>query len=309
MTLKVRLYPGRHLVPLILPFLVLLSGGCKRKVPPGATRARAHITSEGIKRTLHTVMEHKLSRVKAGSPDEAHVANWLSDTFAHYGLNPGGNRQTFFVEYPLSDNDDHQFARNVVAEAPGMRVINGGILLTTIYNHINTDELQSDSDAVKAAAARVATLLEIANATAGRPGDTPIYFSARSEIFMPEAKNVSTVLNLQNGQSMDDTLRITADSIPEGWRPFLGNLSDSLTHVDFHYHGITSSESPKVRINIFLPTKLWSQADNTKQRNKGLVELAHTAQIIRKFLYKIAMLQPEISTPSDSTQFAPQPTQ
>lgn len=302
-----RLHPGRHLLPLVLPFLVFLSGGCKRKVPPGATRAKALITSEGIKRTLYAVMEHRLSRVKAGSPDEAHVANWLADTFAHYGLNPGGNRQTFFIEYPLSDNNEHQFARNVVAEAPGMRIINGGILLTTIYNHINTDESQSDSDAVKAAAARVATLLEIANATAGRPGDTPIYFSARSEIFMPEARNVPTVLNLENGHLIDDTLRISADSIPGSWRPFMGKLSDSHVHVDFHYRGVTSSKSPNVRINILLPTKLWSQAANSKQRQRGLDELAHSAQIIRKLLYRIAMLQPEILTHSDSTRFAPRP--
>ncbi|HKI47172.1 MAG TPA: hypothetical protein VKA08_17710 [Balneolales bacterium] len=309
MTIYTRVHLKNFLVPLILPLLILLSGGCHRDAPPGAKRVKALITADGMQHTLFVVMNHNLSRVTSGSPGEAHAANWLADTFSHYGLRPGGSRQTFFVEYPLPDNNEHQFARNVVGQTPGMRVINGGILLTTVYNRLDTDESQSDSEAVKASAARVALLLEIANATAGRPGDTPIYFSARSERSIPEAKDVSVVLNLQNSPAGfgNDTLHIAADSIPSQWKPFLGNLSDSLVHVDFDYHGLSSSVSPNVKINILIPTKAWTHAADNKQRQKGLNELAHSAQIIRKLLYRIAMLQPEISTPGDSTQFAPHP--
>lgn len=311
MTIFKRLHLRKILIPLILPLFIFLLDGCHKEVPPGAKRAKALITAGGIQHTLYAVMNHNLSRVKPGSPDEAHAANWLADTFSHYGLRPGGNRQTFFIEYPLPDNNEHQFARNVVAQTPGMRVINGGILLTTVYNRLDMEESQSDSEAVKASAARVALLLEIANATAGKPGDTPIYFSVRSERSIPEAKNVSVVLNLQNSPDgiRDDTLQISADSIPSQWKPFLGNLSDSLVHVDFDYHGLTSSASPNVKINVLLPTKAWTHATDDKQRQNGLNELAHSAQIIRKLLYRIAVLQPEISTPSDSTQFAPSPGQ
>ena len=311
MTIFKRLHLKKIPIPLILPLFIFLLGGCNRKTPPGAERAKALITAAGIRHTLYAVMNHNLSRVTPGSPEEAHAANWLADTFSHYGLRPGGSRETFFVEYPLPDNSEHQFARNVVARTPGMRVINGGILLTTVYNGLNTDESLSDSEAVKASTARVALLLEIANATAGRPGDTPIYFSVRSEISMPEAKNISVVLNLQNSPEglRDNTLQIATDSIPSQWKPFLGNLSDSLVHVDFDYHGITSSVSPNVKINVLLPTKAWTHAEDNKQRQTGLNELAHSARIIRKLLYRISMLQPEISTPGDSTQFAPHPGQ
>lgn len=297
----------KYLLPLFFPLLILLSGGCHRKSPTGATRVEALITSAGIEHSLNDVLDHNLTQARPGTPTGAHAANWLADTFSQYGLRPGGNRQTFFVEYPLPDDSKHQFARNIVGETPGMRIINGGILLTTVYNRVNTDETQSDSDAVRASAARVASLLEIANATAGRPGDTPIYFSARSEESMPEAKNISTVLNLRNGRFKDDTLRILADSIPGRWRPFLRDLSDSVIKVDFKYRGITSSISPNVKMNVCLPTKLWVRAMGKNQRQKGLDELAHSAQIIRSLLYKIAMLQPDVSTPEDSTRFAPRP--
>lgn len=307
MTIYTRVHLKKFSVPLILTLFFLLSGGCRRNASPGSKRVQALITADGMQHTLYAVMDQDLSRVTPGSPAEAHAANWLADTFSDYGLRPGGSGQTFFVEYPLSDNNEHQFARNVVGMTSGMRVINGGILLTTVYNRLDTDESQSDSEAVKASAARVAMLLEIANAIAGKPGDTPVYFSVRSERSIPEAKDIPVVLDLQNSLEgfRDDTLHIAANRIPSNWKPFLENLSDSLVHVDFDYHGFTSSASPNVKINVLIPAKAWTRAEDNKQRQRGLNELAHSAQVIRKLLYRMAMLQPDISAPEDSTQFVP----
>jgi len=297
-------YPIFFLLLLLLPFLF----SCHRESPPGAKRFEALITPKGMNRSLNKVIQQNPNRAKPGTPEEAHVANWLADTFSDYGLDPAGNRQTYYVEYPLPDNNNHSFGRNVVGQVTWMRTIHGGILVTTIYNRLNTEESQSDSDAVKSSAGRLAVLLELVNATAGRPGDTPINFSARSGRPIPEAKNISTVVELRNGRRTDDTLRIVADSIPGRWQPFLDNLSDSVMGVSFHYLGISSSKTPDVKMSIYLPTKVLCTATNKNQHQEALENLAHSAQIIRKLLYRLAMLQPAISAPEDSTSFAPRPS-
>lgn len=306
MTSWLRIYLKGYKVQLLLYLIVFLFGGCNRDSSPKTSRSKMLITSKGMMRSLNDVMDQNLSRVIPGSANEAHVANWLADTFSQYGLNPGGNRQTFFVEYPLPDNNKHSFARNVVGQTTGMRTINSGVLLTTIYDRMDTDESQTDSDAVKASAARLAVLLEVANATAGRPADTPIFFSARPSRSMPEARDISTVLELRNGRFEGDTLLVDTDSIPRQWKPYLNDLSDSLISVDFHYHGFRSSGSQKIKMNIYLPTRTWIDASDEKQREEGLEDLSHSAQIIQNLLYRLAMLQPQLSSPNDSTGLAPQ---
>ncbi len=301
-----RVYLTGYLPRLLLPFVLLLCGSCHRESRTGASRGKVLITSKGMMQSLNEVMQQKLTRVKPGSADEAHVANWLADIFSQYGLNPGGNRQTYFVEYPLPDNNKHSFARNVVGQTTGMRTINSGVLLTTIYDRMDTEESQTDSDAVKASAVRLSILLEIANATAGQPADTPIYFSARSGRSMPEAKRISTILELRNSRSKGDTLLIDTDSIPRSWKPYIDDLSDSSMSVELQYHGIKSSGSSEVKMSVYLPTRVWANAADYEERRKGLEDLSHSAQIIRKLLYRLAMLQPQLTAPKDSSGFVPE---
>lgn len=294
-----------YILRLFLFLFTLCYWGCHRETATKAGRANVRITSESMVKVLNEVMNQDLTRVKPGSSDEAHVANWLADTFSRFGLNPGGNRQTFFVEYPLPDNNRHSFARNVVGQTTGMRTINAGVLLTTIYSRLETEESQSDSDAVKSSAVRVAVLLEIANVTAGQPADTPIYFSARSSRSMPEARDISTIMELRNSRYKGDTLLIDTDSIPQHWKPYLDDLSDSSMTVELQYHGLTSSSSD-VKMRVYLPSQLWIDASNDNQHRKGLEELSDAAKIIRRLLYRLAMLQPELSSPYDSTGTVPQ---
>jgi len=114
----------------------------------------ADINAKDIAEYVNFLAADELNGREAGTADEAKAANYISDLFRDFGLEPAGDDQTFFQEYTINTtilNNPHstdttgkkRLSKNVVGLLQGTADSEEMIIIGAHYDHLGYGEFGS----------------------------------------------------------------------------------------------------------------------------------------------------------------------
>lgn len=144
---------------LIFTFLsVLFITSCSSSEEP-ATTTTSEISFFDIQTHIKTLASDEMKGRQTGTAEEAKAANYIADLFRDYGLDPAGERDTYFQEFTVnmsllenphaSDEDsttNKRLSRNVAALLQGTSDSNELIIIGAHYDHLGMGSFGSLSE-------------------------------------------------------------------------------------------------------------------------------------------------------------------
>jgi Zn-dependent M28 family amino/carboxypeptidase len=184
----------------VLPLLALLLifGSCTSEEP--STGTTSDISSLDVQTHINYLASDDMNGRETGTAEEAKAANYIADLFRDYGLEPAGERDTYFQEFTVNmsvlenphatDGDSEtkkRLSKNVAAMLQGTSDSEELIIIGAHYDHLGLGEFgslsSSDSTIHNGAddnASGTAGLLELAEYFSENRIETDLLFLAFS---------------------------------------------------------------------------------------------------------------------------------
>lgn len=137
--------------------LLLIFSSCTSEEP--SPRTLSDISFLDIQMHIEALASDEMQGRQTGTAEEAKAANYIADLFRDYGLDPAGERDTYFQEFTVnmsllenphaSDEDsttDKRLSRNVAALLQGTSDSNELIIIGAHYDHLGMGSFGSLSE-------------------------------------------------------------------------------------------------------------------------------------------------------------------
>ena len=254
------------IITAISPVLLLITlVGCQQQQPEPLAPLSTEIEPNDIKTHIRFLADDSLKGRETGTPGEAIAANYIADTFSDFGVQPLGDRNTYFQKFTVNwasvanphssdttrEHGEKRLSRNVVGVIEGNEQPDSYVIIGAHYDHLGTGSFGSLGNRHRNQihngaddnASGTAGLLELAQYFAHHAPQKSIIFVAFSaeEVGLLGSQHfvdnlpvpldrVTAMINLDMiGRLQENKLMIFGTGSSPGWKSLLSGIpADSL---------------------------------------------------------------------------------